>query len=181
MDSTRQISYGLHSKPPALAFVGNSGTGKTTLLCGVLRILRSRGLRVGVIKHSGGFHVPDKPGKDSFRLREAGATELVLGSKDATVFFGHHPGAEPEFERRMALLDPHLDLVLVESYRSAQLPAIEVLRSGHSEAVKMRETENLLAVAADFQPEGIAVPCLPLDEANQVADFICRTVPALQA
>ncbi|MFQ5749176.1 MAG: molybdopterin-guanine dinucleotide biosynthesis protein B [Planctomycetota bacterium] len=156
---------------PCLAFAGNSGVGKTTLIAGVLGILRGQGLRVGVIKHSGGFADPDQPGKDSFVLRRAGAERLVLAGPDATVCFHRHPGAEPSFEARLALLGEGLDLVLVESYRSRELPTIEVLRKGHSETARFEGTPRLVAIAADFPPGG-DVPWLPLGDPGKVAEFV---------
>jgi len=158
-----------------VSFVGRSGVGKTTLLAGVIRELRRHGYRIGVVKHSGGFRDPDRPGKDSHRLREAGAERLVLASRDATVIFHSHPGAEPPFPARLALLGEDLDLVLVESYRSAGLPVLQVLRRGWSEEVEeFPDGSRLQAVVADFEPPGLQVPLLPLGQPAAVADFLRR-------
>lgn len=158
-----------------VSFVGRSGVGKTTLLAGVIRDLRARGLRVGVVKHSGGFRDPDRPGKDSHRLREAGAERLVLASRDATVVFHSHPGQEPDFPSRLALLGTGLDVVLVESYRSAGLPVVQVLRRGYSEEVeRFEDGGRLQAVVADFTPPGLSVPLLPLGDPGAVAAFLLR-------
>lgn len=158
---------------PVIAFVGRSGVGKTTLLAGVIRALSARGLRVGAIKHSRGFDDPDRPGKDSRLLREAGARRLVLASPDATVLFARHPGAEPSFAERLELARSGMDLVLVESYRSADLPHVEVLRRGHSEQSGFARASPL-AVAADFAPPGLDVPLLPLGDPEAVAAFVAR-------
>ncbi|TAH38677.1 MAG: molybdopterin-guanine dinucleotide biosynthesis protein B [Planctomycetota bacterium] len=161
---------------PTLAVVGRSGVGKTTLLAGVIRALRARGLRVGVIKHSRGFSDPDRPGKDSQVLREAGAQRLALASPDATVLFERHPGSEPSFAERLALVSHGVDLVLVESYRSADLPCIEVLRQGACEEPGFARRSPCLAVAADFTPPGVDRPVLPLNDPDAVAQFITRAL-----
>lgn len=160
--------------PPIVAVIGRSGVGKTTLLAGVIRALTARGLRVGVIKHSRGFSDPDRPGKDSQRLREAGATRLVLASPDASVLFLRHPGAEPGFDERLRLAQEGMDLVLVESYRSAELPSIEVLREGYAEEPGFARQARRLAVAADFEPPGLDIPVLPLNDPDAVAQFLAR-------
>lgn len=158
--------------PPILAFVGRSGVGKTTLLAGVVAALTAQGLRIGVIKHSRRFDDPDRAGKDSQRLRAAGAARLVLASPEATVLFCRH-GAEPSFAERLALAAPDSALVLVESYRSADLPYVEVLRRGYSEQLGFA-ARTPVAVAADFRPQGLAVPWLPLDDPPAVAEFVRR-------
>ena len=160
--------------PPCVAFVGKSGVGKTTLVAGVVAELHRAGLRVGAVKHSHGFADPDAEGKDSQRLRAAGAERLLLGSGDATVVFWRHEGHEPDFEARLRLLGDGLDVVLVESYSSHALPTIEVLRRGHCETLRFAGDPRLEAVAADFEPAGLAVPRLPLDDPAGVAQFVLQ-------
>ncbi|HET6201335.1 MAG TPA: molybdopterin-guanine dinucleotide biosynthesis protein B [Planctomycetota bacterium] len=156
--------------PPVIAIVGESGSGKTTLLCGVLAALSRRGFRVGAVKHSGGFDDPDLPGKDSRRLREAGAVGVVLGCAERTVVFREHPKGEPTLAHRLRLL-PSCDLVLVESYGAAEIPAIEVVRAG---ARLHRAGDRLVALASDGPVEGASVPVLPLGEPGAVAEWILR-------
>lgn len=156
---------------PIFAFTGRSGVGKTTLLCGVIEALSERGLRVGVVKHSGkGFADPDPPGKDSRRMREAGAAALALGCADRTVVFRDHPSGELSFSDRVAALGP-VDLVLVESYRSESLPTAEVLRRGHSEELEFAGEVRLELVVADLEQD-TGVPTLPLSEPGSVADWL---------
>lgn len=166
------VAAGEEARIPVVAFVGRSGVGKTTLIGGIVRALRSRGLRVGAIKHSRGFDDPDRPGKDSQLLREAGADRLVLAGPQLTVLFWSHAGCEPSFAQRMDLLGRDLDLVLVESYRSADLPTVEVLRRGHSDTLGFARSAPRLAVAADFTPPGLDVPLLPLGDPDAVAAFL---------
>jgi molybdopterin-guanine dinucleotide biosynthesis protein MobB len=160
--------------PPAVSFVGDSGVGKTTLLTAIVSILASDGLRVGVIKHSTHFDDLDVPGKDSARLRQSGARQVLLASPGRSVFFHDHPGGEPAFESRLELFHG-VDLVLVESYRTAGLPAVEVLRSALP-----RRTPRLLgdpgwrALVADFDPEGVPAGVLrfSLEDPASVARWL---------
>lgn len=115
-------------KIPALSFVGESGSGKTTLLRKVVSLLVRKGYRVGVIKHSSGFEDPDRKGKDSELLRKAGAQRLLLASKEKSVLFDSHPKQEPDFQER-AKLFRGFDILLVESWKSAKLPAVLVSKS----------------------------------------------------
>lgn len=158
----------------AISFVGDSGVGKTTLLERVIAALARDGFRVAVIKHSGGFDDPDPPGKDSARLRRAGAARVVLASTDRTCLFHDHPGAEPAFEERLRLAGD-ADLVLVESYRAAGLPAIEVMRA----ALPRRRPRclgdpALVAIVADFDPEGApaSLPRFPLEPVDELVRFL---------
>jgi molybdopterin-guanine dinucleotide biosynthesis adapter protein len=158
----------------AVSFVGDSGVGKTTLLERVVSALAAAGVRVAVVKHSGGFDDPDSPAKDSARLRRAGARRVVLGSPERTVVFWDHAGEEPPFEERLRLAGP-ADIVLVESYAAAGLPAIEVLRSALPRRVpRLISDPRLLAVVADFDPPGLpaGIARFRLEEGAGVARFL---------
>lgn len=161
----------MKSSVPILAFVGASGSGKTTLLEYVIQSLCDKGLSVGVIKHSGGFEDPDRSGKDSHRLRQAGARALVLGSPSATVSFRRHD-LEPSFAERLALLPENLDLVLVESYKKARLPCIEVVRKETEGRSQLLDRPYLQAIAADFAWPDCPVPCLSLERPEEVVVFV---------
>ena len=167
------------NSPLPISFCGHSGVGKTTLICALLKHWKTLGLRVGVIKHSGGFPDPDTPGKDSHRLREAGADRLVLGSRDQTVCWWAHPSnadagsaAEPDFASRLKLLGDDLDFIIVESWNAVQLPTVEVMRSGHSTETRFRGDERLIAVAADFPSETCPMPRFDLDDIQGLSDFL---------
>lgn len=160
----------------AVSFVGDSGAGKTTLLERVIEELAREGVRIAALKHSSGFADPDPPGKDSARLRRAGAARVVLASADRTVVFLDHPGAEPPPPQRLAWL-ADADLVLVESYREADLPCVEVLRSAlPRRSPRLAGDPRLVAVAADFAPEGVPTGCavFPLEPAAPLAGFVRR-------
>ncbi len=105
-------------------FAGWSGSGKTTLVEKLIPEFTARGLRVSVIKHAHhGFDL-DKPGKDSWRHREAGATQVLMLSNDRWVLMHELRGApEPTLDEQLRLLEP-CDLVLIEGYKAAAVPKI---------------------------------------------------------
>ncbi|QSR85175.1 gephyrin-like molybdotransferase Glp [Methylacidimicrobium sp. B4] len=135
---------------PVIAFVGRSGAGKTTLLCSVVRILASKGLRVAAIKHAHkGFEI-DYPGKDSMRLREAGANPVLLVSPTRRAWVEEMtPPEEPELAEAIALLGPSpIDLLLVEGFRAEGVPKIELVAPGLG-PLFCQDDPALLAVASE--------------------------------
>ena len=161
--------------PVVLGFVAPSGTGKTTLLCALVPILRARGLRVGAVKHTHhGFDL-DHPGKDSHRLREAGVERMLLVGPGRWALLADDEGdAGDTLDRALAHMDGGgLDLVLVEGYRGARFPKIELCRAALGEAPLYPGDATVVAVAASGAlPAPTELPVLPLDEPEAIADFI---------
>jgi molybdopterin-guanine dinucleotide biosynthesis protein MobB len=160
---------------PVLGFVAFSGTGKTTLLSQLIPLLRERGLRCAVIKHSHHDFEIDQEGKDSHRLRKAGADQVILASPHRTFWVREGDGeTEHRLDDLIARLDPAgLDLVLVEGYRNEPIPKIEVHRPSLGTPLLCAEDENVLALACDESPDAVVeIPELPLNEAAAVADFV---------
>ncbi len=156
-------------------FAGWSGSGKTTLVERLIPVFTARGLRVSVIKHAHhGFDL-DKPGKDSWRHREAGATQVLMLSNDRWVLMHELRGApEPTLDEQLRLLEP-CDLVLIEGYKAAAVPKIEIHRPSHGKPPLWPENEHVVAVATDADNDAdldCPLPRLPLNEAAAVADFI---------
>jgi molybdopterin-guanine dinucleotide biosynthesis adapter protein len=160
-----------------LGFAGWSGSGKTTLIEKLIPQFTRRGLRVSIIKHAHhGFDI-DKPGKDSWRHREAGATKVLMLSDDRWVLMHELRGQpEPTLEEQLALLAPS-DLVLIEGYKAAPVPKIEIHRPAVGKAPLWPDNPHVIAVASD---EAIAcpLPLLPLNDAGAIADFILGYVSA---
>ncbi len=158
-----------------LGVVAYSGTGKTTLLQGVLPLLTKRGIRCAVVKHSHHDFEIDIPGKDSHRLRTAGAQQVLLASPHRRFWVEEGDGvSEPRLDELIARLDlPHLDLVLVEGFREARLAKIEVCRPALGNPMLCRHDPDVIAVAADaeIQP-ALAIPVLPLNRPEDVTAFI---------
>lgn len=154
-------------------FAGFSGSGKTTLLEKVIPLLIARGLRISVIKHAHHNFDIDKPGKDSFRHREAGAGEvLVVSGYRWALMHELVNEAEPTLEVLCSRLAP-CDLVIVEGYKYSVIPKIEVHRNETGHPHLYQDDENIVALATDTRSD-IALPQLDINEPRQIADFIVK-------
>lgn len=153
-----------------LGFVGGSGSGKTTLVEKIMPLLRERGLRVSAIKHAHhGFDI-DRPGKDSFRYREAGAEEVMLVAAGRWALLREEPG-EVSLEAltgRMAAVD----IVLVEGFKLAAIPKIEVFRPSLGKPAFFPGDAGIVAVASDEAVDAGQRAVLPLNEPERVVEFI---------
>jgi molybdopterin-guanine dinucleotide biosynthesis protein B len=158
-----------------IGFAGWSGSGKTTLVTSVLPVLIARGWRVSTIKHAHhGFDL-DQEGKDSWRHRAAGASEVLIASETRWAIMHELRGApEPELEALLAHLSP-VDLVIVEGFKRSAYPKIEVHRPALGKPPLYPEDPNIVAVASD-SPLATRLPLLPLDRPEAIADFI-QTIP----
>lgn len=164
---------------PVLGFVAASGTGKTTLLSRLIPQLRKRGLRCAVIKHSHHDFEIDRPGKDSHRLREAGAGQVLLASPHRTFLVEEGDGSsEPVLADLLSRLNPAMmDLVLVEGFRQEHLPKIEIHRPVLGAPLLFPGDPDIFALATDTEPFGApALPRLPLNEPVVIADFVAEWV-----
>jgi molybdopterin-guanine dinucleotide biosynthesis adapter protein len=168
---------------PVIGFVGWSGCGKTTLITALMPQLMRRGLRVAVLKHAHhGFDI-DRPGKDSYRVREAGAVQVLVASRDRWVLMAEEKDrgpAEPHFEELLGRFDPtQVDLVLAEGFSTAAYPKIEVYRADRGEPPKCwPDDPHLIALATDSPPPTPArLPVLDLNDPLAVAEFILRRLP----
>ena len=157
--------------------VGRSGSGKTTLMVSLIPALRRRGLTVSTLKHAHhGFDI-DKPGKDSFRHREAGAEEVMLvsGSRWALLHEIRADEPEPPLEDLIAAMKP-VDLLLIEGFHTHGHPTMEVHRPSEGHDLMWRPGSNIVAVASDEPLAPLGVPLLDLDDVETIADFILAHV-----
>ncbi len=154
-------------------FAGWSGSGKTTLIEQVIPQITRRGLRVSVIKHAHhGFDI-DKPGKDSWRHREAGASEILLVSDERWVLMHELRGEpEPDLDAQLARLS-RCDLVLVEGFKSVQIPKLEVHRPAVGKPLQYQDNPAIVAIATDV-PVDAPLPRLDLNDPAAVAAFILQ-------
>lgn len=164
---------------PILGFAAASGTGKTTLLEQLIPILRQQGLKVGLIKHSHHSFDIDHPGKDSFRLREAGATPVMLVSRKRRAIITEFDSQdEPSLDEQLkAFEQTGLDLILVEGFKSEPIPKIELHRSSLNKPVFYPEDPHIIAIASDCPlvvPNRLA--WLDINRPNQIAEFILNWI-----
>ncbi len=169
---------------PVVGMAAYSGTGKTTLLKQVLPILKARGLRVGVVKHAHhGFDI-DQPGKDSYELRRAGATQMLVGSRQrwALMVETDLPDEPRLAELLSHLLPDELDLILVEGFKPEQIPKIEIHRPSRGKPLLATNDTSIVAIATDAQPaEATDLPILDLNAPASVANFIVENFVVDQA
>ncbi len=155
---------------PIVSFTARSGTGKTTFLERLIPALLRRGVRVMVVKHDvHGFEV-DKPGKDSWRLRRAGARRVLLANREKLALMGAVDGEVP-LPELVARFGHDVDLVLSEGYRRSAMPKILIARQGAREALSPTEIDPLVAAVTDHDL-GLDVPQFPLDDPEPCADFL---------
>lgn len=166
--------------PPLLAFVAASGTGKTTLLEKLIPLLRARGLRLAVIKHTHHDFDMDQPGKDSYRLRAAGAQQVMLASRRRWVLLTEHTDArpEPELAELLQALDRNsLDLILVEGFKHADVRKIELHRPAVGKPPLFPHDAQIIAVACDAAPTVESqLPLLDLNDTEAIARFVLHTI-----
>jgi molybdopterin-guanine dinucleotide biosynthesis protein B len=150
---------------------GWSGSGKTTLLTAVIPKLVARGLAVSTIKHAHHEFDIDRPGKDSWRHREAGASEVMVSSARRWAIMHELRGApEPTLDDLVARVSP-VDLVLVEGFKHHPHPKIEVHRPSLGKPLLYPDDPHVVAIASDEALAG-PLPLLPLGDPDAVARFI---------
>jgi molybdopterin-guanine dinucleotide biosynthesis protein B len=154
-------------------FAGWSGSGKTTLIEGLIPRFVKRGLRVSLIKHAHHTFDVDQPGKDSYRHRHAGASEILVTSSRRWVLMHELRGAqEPSFDEQVKRLSP-CDLLLVEGFMFAPIPKLEVWRAETGEGLLHPNDPHIVAVASDAKVE-TRLPLLGLNEHGAIEAFILK-------
>ncbi|EEC4909847.1 molybdopterin-guanine dinucleotide biosynthesis protein B [Salmonella enterica] len=161
---------------PLLAIAAWSGTGKTTLLKKLIPALCAHGIRPGLIKHTHHDMDVDKPGKDSYELRKAGATQTLVASQQRWALMTETPEQEElDLAWLVSRMDASkLDMVLVEGFKHEAVAKILLFRQGcgHSEKELILD-EHVIAVASDISL-AVAVPVLDLNDVSQISAFILR-------
>ena len=164
-----------HAHIPILGFAAFSGTGKTTLLVKLLSLLKQGGYRVGVVKHAHHSFDIDEPGKDSHEARRAGARQVLVGSRQRWALIAETEDTEePQLDMLLRHLDQDdLDLILVEGFKSAPLPKIELHRPSLGHPVMYTDDQFIIAIASDA-PLSVArnLPVLDLNRPDEIVKFI---------
>ena len=164
----------LHNFPiPLLGFAAYSGTGKTTLLEKLIPRLIGQGLNIAVVKHSHHNIEMDKPGKDSYRLRKAGACQLLLAGTERAILFHEYEKQDKKLIDQLALLNINqIDLVLVEGYRDEPFNKIELHRNQLNKPFLFDQDESIIAFACDEPKFDCPLPQLDLNNLEHFVDYI---------
>lgn len=164
---------------PVLGVCAYSGTGKTTLLTQLLPLLKSKNLSIAVIKHAHHDFDIDQPGKDSYKIREAGAEQILIASRQRMALMKefHDKHEEPSLEECLSVIDSrNIDLVLVEGFKHESISKIELHRSDLKKPLLFPDDENIIAIATDqpLQNKADLPVNLDLNNPNEIAEFIIK-------
>ena len=160
---------------------GWSGSGKTTLVTKVIPVLIRRGLKIATIKHAHHEFDIDRPGKDSWLHREAGASEVIVSSGRRWALVHELRSApEPSLVELLAKLSP-ADLVIVEGFKRHSYPKLEIYRAAVGKPLIYPEDDCIVAIAADVPLPRAQLPVLMLDDIEGIADVVqAEAVPSEQ-
>jgi molybdopterin-guanine dinucleotide biosynthesis protein B len=155
-----------------MGVVGWSGSGKTSLLVELLPIFRRMGLQVSTMKHAHHDFDVDRPGKDSFLHREAGAAEvLVVSSTRWALLHESREESEPSIEALIERMTP-VDLLLIEGFKTHRHPKLEIHRQSEGKPLLYPADPDIVAVASDHFLPDLTIPRLDLNLPEAIADFI---------
>ncbi|MFV2060655.1 MAG: molybdopterin-guanine dinucleotide biosynthesis protein MobB [Gammaproteobacteria bacterium] len=164
-------------KCPVIGFVAYSGTGKTSLLKKIIQhFKKNTAFKIGVIKHAHHDFDIDTPGKDSYELRHAGATQMLVASKNRWALVTETPTTDPEPNLNYLLSQlnhSELDLILVEGFKHEIFDKIELHRPSLGKAVLFPHDENIIAIATD-NPKKIetSLPILDINNVKSIIHFL---------
>lgn len=168
----------IYNNLPILGFAAWSGTGKTTLLTRIIPLLKERGYRLGIVKHVHHKFDIDIPGKDSYKLRKAGAMQVIAASRHRLAYIREFddPKDEPSlFEALETLETSELDLILVEGYKHEAVPKIELSRKEIQRPKLYPDDPRIFAIACDYGDEIEApIDILDINQPTQIVDYIVK-------
>jgi molybdopterin-guanine dinucleotide biosynthesis protein B len=160
---SRMIVFGL---------AGWSGSGKTTLMEKLLGTITARGITVSTVKHTHGEFDIDRPGKDSYRHREAGASEvMMISGRRWALLHELRDAAEPSLEDLMAHMSP-VDLVLIEGYKAYPHAKLEVYRRANGKPPLWPNDPTIIGVATDEPLSNLPLPQFDLNTPSVISEFI---------
>ncbi|WP_085901123.1 molybdopterin-guanine dinucleotide biosynthesis protein B [Kiloniella majae] len=152
---------------------GWSGSGKTTLLKQVIPALVKRGLKVSTLKHAHHKFDVDKPGKDSYEHREAGASEVMISSGNRWALMHElRDEKEPTLEELVPHMTP-VDILLIEGFKRESHKKLEVFRPALGKRMLHKDDPNIIGIATDDEEIDTSLPIINLNDIEAIADFIC--------
>jgi molybdopterin-guanine dinucleotide biosynthesis protein MobB len=160
---------------PVIGFAAYSGSGKTTLMRKLIPCLIARGKRTAIVKHAHHTFDIDHPGKDSYELRKAGATQVIVGSSERwAMVVETTSGGDPtltDFLQHLVTAD--IDLIMVEGFRWLSFPKIEVHRKSRDRSLFYPDDDFIIAIVSDdVATHETVLPVIKLDEVDALADFL---------
>ena len=165
---------------PIIGFAAYSGTGKTTLLVNLIPLLKEKGKQIGVIKHAHHTFEIDQAGKDSYKIRKAGADQMLIGSKKRWALMVEQEEQNPidRLQEYLSHLNQDkLDLILVEGFKPEAIPKIELHRPSLNHPLICQTDESVIAIATDEKiQEDLDLPQLDLNNHEAIAEFIINTI-----
>jgi molybdopterin molybdotransferase len=164
----------MNTPKPVLGFAAFSGTGKTTLLEKLIPQLIKLGIRIGMVKHAHHDFDIDQPGKDSYRLRKAGAQQVLIASSQRQALMTENTTPqEPRLDELISRLDlDNIDLVLVEGFKHVPFPKIELHRKALGKTLQHPGDPDIIAVASDHLTDCGELPALDINDTAAIAAFI---------
>ena len=162
-----------------IGFAGYSGTGKTTLLKQIIPLLKHKGLRVGLIKKSHHNFEIDHPGKDSYELRMAGASPVLLSSpRRRAMMMEHTDVRERSLAEELAYFDHSgVDIILVEGFKHERFPKIELHRPSLGKPLLFLADPSIIAIATDGAlPVTPSIPQFDINSPTPIANFILESL-----
>ena len=169
----------MNTAKPMLGFAAFSGTGKTTLLEKLIPQLLEQGIRIAMVKHAHHAFEVDKPGKDSYRLRKAGAQQMLIASDQRMALMTENPTPqEPRLDELITHLELEtIDLVLVEGFKHVPFPKIELHREALGKTLLHPDDPAIIAIACDHPIDAGTLPTLDINDTQAIAAFITGWLP----
>ena len=169
----------MNTPKPVLGFAAFSGTGKTTLLEKLIPQLVEQGIRIAMVKHAHHAFDIDTPGKDSHRLRKAGAQQMLIASSQRQALMIENPvPQEPRLDALITRLDLEaVDLILVEGFKHVPFPKIELHREALGKTLLHPDDPTIIAVACDHPADTGTLPLLDINDTAAITTFIMDWLP----
>jgi molybdopterin-guanine dinucleotide biosynthesis protein B len=159
-------------KPAIFGLVGWSNSGKTTLIIELIPLLAQHGLTVSTMKHAHHVFDIDRPGKDSYRHRAAGAHEVLISSaRRWALMHENHDGREADLHALLRHMEP-VDLILIEGYKGHGHDKLEINRRAADQPLLCKDDPSIVAIATDYPVDDSPVPVLDLGNPASIAEFI---------
>lgn len=171
---TARCAIAMKKPVPAIAFVGRSGSGKTTLIEKLTDYFSSRGLHVGVIKHMRHEFDIDNPGKDTYRIRKAGAKVVSITNDSCIAIIADNPG-ELTPDKAAEALFGFCDIIIIEGDKESEYQKIEVIGEPKEPPLHQSGIKNIIALACDMKID-TELPLFSRNDIEGIAGFIQKTI-----